>query len=121
MYDIQESRYVTVEDVRKIILDGETISVVDSKTDRNLTRMVLLQIIAEQECSGKTPVLTNNVLEHLIRFNEDQLKGVISEHIERCIDHFLGSCKQHDHTLRAPETATVGDVSNESAWSGDDQ
>lgn len=91
LYDIQESCYVTVEDIRKIILSGEKISVVDSKTDRNLTRTVLLQIIAEQECSGKAPVLTNIVLEHLIRSDEDGLRSVMSEHIERSIRSFLAT------------------------------
>ena len=48
LYDIQESRYVTVEDLRKIILQGESIVVADSKTAKDLTRTVLLQIISEQ-------------------------------------------------------------------------
>lgn len=115
LYDIQDSCYVTVEDVRKIILAGETISVIDSKTDKNLTRTVLLQIIAEQECSGKAPVLTNNVLEHLIRFNEDQLKSVMSEHIEQSINHFLAARNQYGQALHSPEMETIGGMSNDNA------
>ena len=49
LYDIEESKYVTVEDIRMVILKGESITVVDSKTEKNLSRTVLMQIISEQE------------------------------------------------------------------------
>ena len=49
LYDIEESKYVTVEDIRKIILKGESITVVDSKTEKEMTRTVLMKIISEQE------------------------------------------------------------------------
>ena len=68
LYDIQQSKYVTVEDIRQIVLTGESIVVRDSKSDKDLTRTVLLQIIAEQEDEGHQPILTNRVLEQLIRF-----------------------------------------------------
>jgi polyhydroxyalkanoate synthesis repressor PhaR len=68
LYDISQSKYVTVEDIRQIVLKGESIVVKDSKTEKNLTRAVLLQIIADQEDEGHEPILTNRVLEQLIRF-----------------------------------------------------
>ena len=52
LYDIQQSKYVTVEDIRLLVLTGETITVKDSKSEKDLTRTVLLQIIAEQEDEG---------------------------------------------------------------------
>ena len=89
LYDIQASKYVTVEDIRKIILQGESITVVDSKTDKDLTRTVLLQIIAEQEGEGHEPILTNRVLEQLIRFYGDVMQGVVGKYIEQSIMTFL--------------------------------
>ncbi|MDC0939838.1 polyhydroxyalkanoate synthesis regulator DNA-binding domain-containing protein, partial [Pseudomonadales bacterium] len=59
LYDIEESKYVTVEDIRKLVLKGEVIRVLDSKTEKDLTRSVLLQIITEQESEGHEPILTN--------------------------------------------------------------
>lgn len=89
LYDIKNSCYVTVKDIRNIILDGETISVVDSKTGKDLTRTVLLQIIAERECAGQQPILTNTVLERLIRSYGNQLQGVMSEYIEQSVIAFF--------------------------------
>ena len=101
LYDIEESRYVTVEDLRKIILKGEPISVVDSKSDKDLTRNVLLQIISEQEGEGHEPILTNRVLEQLIRFYGHTMQGVVSRYIEQSIVTFLEH--QEKYRLRVQE------------------
>ena len=89
LYDMEESRYVTVEDLRKILLQGESISVVDSKSGADLTRTGLLQIISEQEGEGHEPILTNRVLEQLVRFYGDTMQGVVSRYIEQSIMTFL--------------------------------
>jgi polyhydroxyalkanoate synthesis repressor PhaR len=89
LYDIEESRYVTVEDIRQIILKGETILVIDSKSDKDLTRSVLLQIISEQEGEGHEPILTNRVLEQLVRFYGAPMQSVVSRYIEQSITTFL--------------------------------
>lgn len=89
LYDIEQSCYVTVEDIRKIVLKGETISVHDSKTDKDLTRSVLLQIISEQEGEGHEPILTNRVLEQLIRFYGAPMQNVVSRYIEQSIMTFM--------------------------------
>jgi len=97
LYDITESKYVTVEDIRKIVLLGETISVVDSKSEKDLTRSVLLQIISEQEGEGHEPILTNRVLEQLIRFYGAPMQSVVSKYIEQSITTFL----EHQENYRA--------------------
>ena len=89
LYDIQESKYVTVEDIRKIVLKGETIVVIDSKSEKDLTRSVLLQIISEQEGEGHEPILTNRVLEQLVRFYGAPMQSVVSQYIEQSITTFL--------------------------------
>ena len=101
LYDIEESRYVTVEDLRKVVLQGESISVIDSKTEKDLTRIVLLQIISEQEGEGHEPILTNRVLEQLVRFYGDTMQGVMSRYIEQSIMTFLEH--QERYRLRMSE------------------
>ena len=96
LYDIQESKYVTVEDIRKLVLKGEVIRVLDSKTEKDLTRSVLLQIITEQESEGHEPILTNRVLEQLIRFYGAPTQNVVSKYIEQSIKTFL----EHEQNYR---------------------
>lgn len=106
LYDIEESKYVTVEDIRKIILNGESISVVDSKTEKDLTRTVLMQIISEQEGEGHEPILTNRVLEQLIRFYGDAMQSIVGRYIEQSIMTFL---EHQDRYQRGVRDLTSGD------------
>ena len=96
LYDIEESKYFTVEDIRKLVLKGEVIRVLDSKTEKDLTRSVLLQIITEQESEGHEPILTNRVLEQLIRFYGAPMQNVVSKYIEQSIKTFL----EHEQNYR---------------------
>ena len=89
LYDMTDSKYVTVDDVRRMIIKGESISVIDSKDETDLTRSVLLQILAEQEQSGTGTVLTNRTIEQLIRFYDDRFGRVASRYIEEAISAFL--------------------------------
>lgn len=100
LYDIEESKYVTVEDIRKIILQGESISVVDSKTEKDLTRTVLMQIISEQEGEGHEPILTNRVLEQLIRFYGDAMQSIVGRYIEQSIMTFLEHQERYQRSVR---------------------
>lgn len=89
LYDIAASQYVTVDDIRAVINTGESISVLDSKTEKDLTRNVLMQIITEQESEGHKPILTNRVLEQLIRFYGDKMNSIVSRYIEQSIMTFM--------------------------------
>ncbi len=100
LYDIEESKYVTVEDIRKIILKGESITVVDSKTEKDLTRTVLMQIISEQEGEGHEPILTNRVLEQLIRFYGDAMQSIVGRYIEQSITTFLDHQDRYRQSVR---------------------
>jgi polyhydroxyalkanoate synthesis repressor PhaR len=89
LYDMTDSQYVTGEDVRKLIVRGESIEVIDSRDESDLTRTVLLQILAEQEQEGHGTVLTNRTIEQLIRFYGDSFGRVVSRYIEEAISAFL--------------------------------
>ena len=100
LYDTRDSVYVTLEDVRQMVLANESIKVVDSKTDADLTRSVLLQIIAEQEGEGHEPLLTNRVLQQLIRFYGDSMQGVLSRYIEQSVMIFLEQQEMYQRRMR---------------------
>lgn len=100
LYDMTDSKYVTVGDVRELITAGETIQVIDSRDGTDLTRSVLLQILAEQEAEGHGTVLTNRVIEQMIRFYGDQLGSVAARYIEQSILAFLNHQEQMQNHLR---------------------
>ena len=106
LYDTRDSVYVTLEDVRQMVLATESIKVVDSKTGNDLTRAVLLQIIAEQEGEGHEPLLTNRVLQQLIRFYGDSMQGVLSRYIEQSVMIFLEQQELYQRRMRDVLNAT---------------
>ncbi|AMD01265.1 MULTISPECIES: polyhydroxyalkanoate synthesis repressor PhaR [Halomonas] len=68
LYDTQQSRYVTLEDLRRLILDEEPFRVEDAKSGEDLTRTILLSIIIEQEqADGDSEVFSNDLLAQFIR------------------------------------------------------
>jgi polyhydroxyalkanoate synthesis repressor PhaR len=77
-YDSEESKYVAVEDTRRIILKRESITVVGSKTEKDLTRKVLMQSISEQECKGYESTLKNKTLEQLVRFYGGGMQSIMT-------------------------------------------
>ena len=100
LYDTQESVYVTLEDVRTMVLDKDPLQILDSKTGKDLTRSVLLQIIAEQEAEGHEPLLTNKVLQQIIRFYGDSMQGVLGRYLEQSIMTFLDQQELYQRRMR---------------------
>jgi polyhydroxyalkanoate synthesis repressor PhaR len=100
LYDTQASRYVTLDDVRAMVLEHEAIEVLDSRTGRDLTRSVLLQIIAAQEEEGRAPLLTNRLLTQLIRFYGSSLQGLLGRYIEQSVLLFLEQQERYQRGVR---------------------
>jgi polyhydroxyalkanoate synthesis repressor PhaR len=100
IYDTQESHFVTLDDVRQMVLRHEVFQVIDSKSGEDLTRNTLLQIIADMEGEGHASVLTNKVLEDLIRFYGDAMGGVLGNYIEQSIAAFVEQEKSVRAQLR---------------------
>ncbi len=100
LYDLTDSIYVTVEDVRKMILNGESIKVEESKDGSDITRSVLLQILADQESEGHEPVLTNRAIEQIIRFYGQDFGGLVSRYIEQSMVTFLEHQDQFRRRMR---------------------
>ncbi len=87
LYDTAESKYVTLNDVRKLVLDGVSFCVIDKKSGDDITRNILLQIIIEQEDEGE-PLFTTDVLEQLIGFYGNSVQGVAGDFIGQSLNMF---------------------------------
>ena len=88
LYDTVESRYITLDDVRRLVLEGVDFGVIDKRSQQDITRPVLLQVIAEQEQRDGT-VLSQGFLAQLIRSHNGGLEGVLSTYLEQSLRLFL--------------------------------
>ena len=88
LYDASQSRHITLDDIRGLIVKGEKIKVVEDKTGADITRHILLQVIAEQEQFGR-PILSTNVLESIIRFYGNSMQGFLASFLEKSVETFL--------------------------------
>ena len=88
LYDTEISSYITLEEVRQLVLDGDDFEVRDAKTGEDLTRTVLLQIIAEHEGHGQ-PMFTTQLLSQVIRFYGDSMQGFMGSYLEKSLQIFL--------------------------------
>src|SRR5580765_6556529 len=93
LYDTEISSYITLEEVRQLVIDGEEFEVRDAKSGEDLTRSVLLQIIAEHEDKGQ-PMFTTQLLSQVIRFYGDSLQGFMGSYLERSMQVFLDQQQQ---------------------------
>jgi polyhydroxyalkanoate synthesis repressor PhaR len=93
LYDTEISSYITIEDVRQLIVEGVDFEVRDAKSGDDLTRQVLLQIIAEHEQNGE-PMLSTQLLSQIIRFYGDSLQGFMGSYLERSMQMFLEQQQQ---------------------------
>jgi polyhydroxyalkanoate synthesis repressor PhaR len=87
LYDTRTSAYITLADVKELVLKGEAFQVVDAKNGEDLTRSILLQIILEEE-SGGSPMFTSDVLTQFIRFYGNAMQGMMGAYLERNMQLF---------------------------------
>ncbi|HEU4459707.1 MAG TPA: polyhydroxyalkanoate synthesis repressor PhaR [Methylibium sp.] len=87
LYDTHSSGYITLADVRQMVLDNERFVVRDAKTGEDLTRSILLQIILEAEADG-APMFTTPVLANIIRFYGHTMQGLMGSYLEKNIQVF---------------------------------
>jgi polyhydroxyalkanoate synthesis repressor PhaR len=88
LYDTQTSTYVTLSDVKNLVLAHEEFKVLDAKTEEDLTRAILLQIILEEEAGG-VPLFTTPMLSQMIRFYGHSMQGVVGGMLEKNIQSFI--------------------------------
>ena len=100
LYDTEISSYITLEEVRQLVLDNEDFEVRDAKSGEELTRSVLLQIISEHEDKGQ-PMLSPQLLSQIIRFYGDSLQGFMGPYLERSLQVFLDQQTQFRSQLNS--------------------
>jgi polyhydroxyalkanoate synthesis repressor PhaR len=87
LYDTKESRYITLDEVRKMVLDEIQFKVVDRQSGNDITRNILLQIIMEQESGGK-PLFNLDILSRFIRHYGDNTQQGFSQYLEQTLQFF---------------------------------
>ena len=87
LYDTASSCYITLADVRDLVLGQEDFQVIDAKSGDDLTRSILLQIILEEE-SGGSPMFTSDLLSQMIRFYGNAMQGFMGGYLEKNITAF---------------------------------
>jgi polyhydroxyalkanoate synthesis repressor PhaR len=88
LYDTATSSYITLVDVKKLVLENVDFRVVDAKTNEDLTRSILLQIILEEE-SGGMPMFSSDMLSQIIRFYGHAMQGMMGAYLEKNVQTFI--------------------------------
>ena len=88
LYDTQSSSYVTLAEVKKLVMDGTPMVVRDAKTGEDLTRSILLQIILEEETAG-VPMFSEAVLSNIIRFYGHAMQTYMGSYLENHVQSFM--------------------------------
>ena len=88
LYDTTTSAYITLTDVRALVMSRSSFAVRDAKTNEDLTRAILLQIILEEEAGG-APMFTEQVLANIIRFYGNAMQGFMGTYLEKNVQTLM--------------------------------
>jgi polyhydroxyalkanoate synthesis repressor PhaR len=111
LYDTQTSSYVTLSDIKSLVMASEVFKVIDAKTDEDLTRNILLQIILEEEAGG-APVFSSQMLSQIIRFYGNSMQGLMGNYLEKTMQSFVDI-----HNKLGDQTKGLSAGSTPEAWS----
>ncbi|MBI4005417.1 MAG: polyhydroxyalkanoate synthesis repressor PhaR [Gammaproteobacteria bacterium] len=112
LYDTEESKYITLDDVKQLVLAGVDFLVKDVKTDEDLTRNILLQIISEQEHDGE-PFFSTELLTQIIRSYGDSLQSIAGDYIQKSMQLFVEQQKQIQETMAANPIKAMTEFTNQ--------
>jgi polyhydroxyalkanoate synthesis repressor PhaR len=111
LYDTHTSSYITLADVKELVVKQIDFQVVDAKSGEDLTRSILLQIILDEESAG-APMFSHDVLTQLIRFYGDAMQGIMGNYLERNVQAFLDIQK----ALQEQSRQLYGESMNKDLW-----
>src|SRR5687767_4659257 len=100
LYDTETSAYITLSDVKKLVLEQVPFKVEDAKSHEDLTRSILLQIILEEESAG-APMFSSDMLSQIIRFYGNAMQGMMGNYLEKNIQTFIEIQKKLQEQSRA--------------------
>jgi polyhydroxyalkanoate synthesis repressor PhaR len=114
LYDTATSSYITLADVKKLVLQQTPFKVVDAKSNEDLTRSILLQIILEEESAG-APMFSSDMLTQIIRFYGNAMQGMMGTYLEKNIQTFI----EIQRRLQEQSMGKLGDnpMLNTETWS----
>jgi polyhydroxyalkanoate synthesis repressor PhaR len=112
LYDTVESRYITLADIRRLVTENIDFVVVDKKSQQDITRMILLQVIAEQEHNSQS-VLSREFLSQIIRSHGDAAKEVLGSYLEQSLRLF--NSQQRDIKDRIKQATGVDSLESAGA------
>jgi polyhydroxyalkanoate synthesis repressor PhaR len=116
LYDAGISAYVTLDDIRKLVREGVQFRVVDARTEEDITRSILLQVILEQEEQGR-PIFSREILEQFIRTHGDAMQGFMTSYLEQSMAVFLKQQKlmeeQMSSLIATGPMAVFGDLARQ--------
>ena len=100
LYDTVESRYITLADIRRLVTEKVEFVVVDKKTQEDITRSILLQVIAEQEHEGD-PTMSQDFLAQVIRAYGGTMPGLVGDYLEQSLKLFTAQQSQLRDRVRS--------------------
>lgn len=109
LYDTEDSKYITLEDIKELVMKGIDFSVKDVKTDEDLTRNILLQIIADQEHHGE-PFFSTELLTQIIQSYGDSVQAVAGDFITRSMQLFVEQQKQFQDAISKNPISAMSDM-----------
>ncbi|MCU7849203.1 MAG: polyhydroxyalkanoate synthesis repressor PhaR [Candidatus Thiodiazotropha sp. (ex Lucinoma kastoroae)] len=109
LYDTEQSKYITLTQLRQLIISGVLIKVVDSTSEEDITRNILLQIILETE-SGGEPLFTANMLSQIIRFYGGALQGIFGNYLEQSMGLFTAQQEQIKKNMGEDPLTTMSNL-----------
>jgi polyhydroxyalkanoate synthesis repressor PhaR len=118
LYDTEVSKYITVADVRALVMKGVKFRVMDTTNEDDITRSILLQIMLEEESAGK-PLFTADMLAQIIRFYGGTLQGLFARYLEQSLNVFAKQQHQVRETLAKDPLQAVTRITQRSVemWS----
>ena len=100
LYDTVESRYITLSDVRRLVTNKVDFVVVDKKSQEDITRSILMQVIAEQEHDGE-PLMSQDFLAQVIRAYGGTMQGLVGDYLEQSLRLFTAQQAQLRDRVRS--------------------
>ena len=96
LYDTVTSKHITLDGIHDLIVDGHDVKIIDDTTGEDISRSILLQIIAEREQAGR-PMLDTDFLMRILRLYGNPMQDMVGEFLSRSFDSFMKQQKQFQY------------------------
>jgi len=110
LYDTSQSKYVNVDYILELIKKNQDFEIVDSKSGEDQTKIILMQIISEQESDGQQSLLTNSLLKQLIRYYDTDMQPYLRSYLEQSLAGFLEQQETMQQTMKGMTSSSPAAV-----------